>query len=122
VPTTDARRHEAGQTVGDYSTQAMPRMDTSAAAASSQLSTPRGDKHSGSGINATVEMIGSWSSGSSSHGFLHQTGVFTIIDFPLATRTTPLGINDSGRSPATYNTAGGNTHGFIYSAGRLQHG
>ena len=62
-------------------------------------------------------VIGSWSNGSGSHGFLLQSGVFTTIDFPLATRTTPLGINDTGEIAGYYNTAGGNTHGFIYSAG-----
>jgi hypothetical protein len=36
---------------------------------------------------------------------------------PLAPSTTPFGINDIGEIAGYYTDAGGNIHGFIYSAG-----
>jgi hypothetical protein len=44
-------------------------------------------------------------------------GVFTPINFPLATSTRPLGINDTGEIAGSYNEAAGNSHGFIYAGG-----
>ena len=52
-----------------------------------------------------------------SHGFLLQGGVFSPIDFPLATSTTAFGINDSGEIAGLYSDATGDTHGFIFSSG-----
>ena len=49
--------------------------------------------------------------------FLLQAGVFTRIDFPLATRTTAFGINDAGEIAGSYRDATGNSHGFIYAGG-----
>lgn len=52
-----------------------------------------------------------------SHGFLLQGGVFTPVNFPLATSTTAWGISDTGEIAGFYNDAAGNTHGFIYADG-----
>jgi hypothetical protein len=51
------------------------------------------------------------------HGFLLQAGVFTQINFPLATGTAAFGINDTGEIAGFYTDAIGRNHGFIYAAG-----
>jgi uncharacterized membrane protein len=50
------------------------------------------------------------------HGFLLQAGVFTPVNFPLATSTTAFGINDTGEIAGFYSDAAG-SHGFIYAGG-----
>ena len=46
------------------------------------------------GINAAGDIVGGWSDATGPQGFLLQAGVFTSINFPLATSTTAFGIND----------------------------
>lgn len=43
--------------------------------------------------------------------------MFTQIDFPLATSTTALGINDTGEIAGFYRDTTGRSHGFIYAGG-----
>ena len=43
--------------------------------------------------------------------------MFTPISFPLATRTTPFGINDTGEIAGFYSDGAGKDHGFIYAGG-----
>ena len=43
--------------------------------------------------------------------------MFTPINFPLATSTTPFGINDTGEIAGFYSDGAGKTHGFIYAGG-----
>ena len=56
-----------------------------------------------------------WSDATGSHGFLLHGGVFTPIDFPLATSTSAFGINDTGEIAGFYSDAAGNVHGFIFA-------
>jgi uncharacterized membrane protein len=49
-------------------------------------------------------------------GFLYD-GAFTTIDFPGATRTEALGINDRGDVVGSYSTTA--THGFLYRKGEF---
>jgi probable HAF family extracellular repeat protein len=46
-----------------------------------------------------------------------HAGVFTPINFPLATSTSAFGINDAGEIAGFYSDAAGNAHGFIYGDG-----
>ena len=57
-------------------------------------------------------------SDAASHGFLLQAGVFTPINFPLATGTTAFGINDTGEITGYYTDAAGSTHGSFTPVGR----
>jgi probable HAF family extracellular repeat protein len=58
-----------------------------------------------------------WSDATGSHGFLRQAGVFTAINFPLATGTSAFGINDTGEVAGFYSDAAGTNHGFVYADG-----
>ena len=42
-------------------------------------------------------------------------GVYTPINFPLASSTTAFGINDNGEIAGYYTDSAGNTHGFVYA-------
>ena len=68
------------------------------------------------GINTAGDIVGRWLDATGSHGFLYQAGVFTPINFPLATSTTAFGINDTGEIAGFYADAAA-THGFVYAGG-----
>ena len=56
--------------------------------------------------------------GGHDHGFLYHNGAFTIIDYPGATDTWLVGINDKGQMVGAYGTGplvqGANVyHGFL---------
>jgi hypothetical protein len=50
------------------------------------------------------------------HGFLRRGGVFTSIDFPLASATVIWGINDGG-DLAGYYADSSAVHGFVFAKG-----
>src|SRR5438552_3540488 len=53
------------------------------------------------------------------HGFKRwNTGTTHTLDFPGASFTTPLGINDNGTVVGAYDGADGLTHGFIFNNGQ----
>ena len=49
------------------------------------------------------------------NGFLLSGGVFTPINFPLATSTGAVGINDTGDIAGFYTDTAGKSHGFVYA-------
>jgi probable HAF family extracellular repeat protein len=49
------------------------------------------------------------------HGFVLSGGRFSAINFPKATLTQPLGINDNGQVVGHYDSADGKRHGFVLS-------
>jgi len=52
------------------------------------------------------------------HGFTLQNGVFATVDYPGATETDLLGINNSSQMTGYYTDDGGVTyHGFVLSGG-----
>jgi probable HAF family extracellular repeat protein len=53
------------------------------------------------------------------HGFLLANGTFVKLDFPHATFTQALGLNDYNEVVGTYTDAGGNTHGFSWQNGKF---
>jgi hypothetical protein len=69
------------------------------------------------GINATGDIVGIASTGIGSPAFLPSGGVFTPIDFPLATNTTAFGVTDPREIAGYYNDAAGKLHGFVYADG-----
>jgi probable HAF family extracellular repeat protein len=49
------------------------------------------------GINATGQIVGSYSNHGGSHGFLYSSGTYTILDDPLANQgTAASGVNAAG--------------------------
>lgn len=54
------------------------------------------------------------------HGFLLNKGVYTVLDFPGATATTALGIDDGGKVYGSYvtDTPQPQIHHFSYQGGR----
>lgn len=75
-----------------------------------------------SGINDLDEVVGSYSSGNSSHGFLYQNGVYTTIDFPgPVSSNKAIAITNNGEIVGSYlgfNPTG--VHGFTYENGIYQ--
>jgi len=81
------------------------------------------------GINNSGEIAGTYScaaacinpitgetSTAGTHGFLLQDGVYTRIDVPGGSATTPRGISEQGAVVGHYNV-GAVTHGFVYADG-----
>lgn len=65
------------------------------------------------GINSRGDIVGQYSMGGTTRGFLRDKGgSFTSIDFPGGSSTTAQGINPQGHIVGTY-LLGGVTHGFL---------
>ena len=70
------------------------------------------------GSTTTVEIVGGFSTGTSStHGFLYSGGGFTTVDVPGASSTYPGGINDNVQIVGGFQDNIGGSHGFLYSGG-----
>ena len=54
------------------------------------------------------------------HGFLLNGGQFTTIDYPNATYTAAMGINDNGQIVGQYTDHAGTSHGYLLSGGQFQ--
>jgi uncharacterized membrane protein len=50
-----------------------------------------------SGINDAGQIVGAFSDGITTHGFLDTAGSFTTIDVPYKIESYALGINDAGQ-------------------------
>jgi probable HAF family extracellular repeat protein len=72
-----------------------------------------------SGINNLGDIVGAYSDGTGSHGFIYANGVFTTLDVPNSTGTGVSGINDAGQVVGSYTIQphGGPPLGFLYSNG-----
>ena len=51
------------------------------------------------------------------HGFAKSGGTFSNVDFPGATWTQAIGVNDAGQIVGDYLDAASVEHGFVSSAG-----
>jgi probable HAF family extracellular repeat protein len=72
------------------------------------------------GINNSSTIAGYWGDGSvvPNHGFtLVLPNSFTPENFPMATQTQVIGINNTGWTDGFYVDAAGVTHGFTFNAG-----
>jgi probable HAF family extracellular repeat protein len=69
-------------------------------------------------INNAGQIIGGYGNSSGSHGFLYNpnsVNLFTTLDFPGATLTSPTKINASGQIVGLiFNSVGSGEHGFRY--------
>jgi uncharacterized membrane protein len=68
------------------------------------------------GINARGDIVGSYTSGGVTHGFLLSDGVLTTIDYPGAAFTDARGINAKGDIVGAYRMPGEppvNVHGYL---------
>jgi probable HAF family extracellular repeat protein len=70
------------------------------------------------GINARGDIVGSYTKGGVTHGFVWSEGVLTSIDYPGAVSTDARGINARGDIVGAYRVAGEpavNIHGYLLS-------
>jgi probable HAF family extracellular repeat protein len=68
------------------------------------------------GINSSGQVVGFFSNGTGTHGFVYTAGVFTTLDVPGASNTVATGINDSGQIVGYYSDATG-SYGFVDTGG-----
>ena len=69
-------------------------------------------------INKRGEISGFCSTGGRIHGFFRsKKGQYTLLDFPGATLTEAVGINDDGQVVGDYRDSEGRFHGFFWDAG-----
>jgi hypothetical protein len=61
-------------------------------------------------LNEHGDIVGGYSDGTTTHGFLLRKGVFLTLDFPGANDTVPFDINNAGVIVGTYN---GGSRGFV---------
>ena len=113
--------NDAGQIVGGfldssgisygfvYSNGSYTTLTDPAAGASSGTGT------GASGINATAEVVGSYSSGTGAQGYLYDGGTYTNLT-NLGSVTLPQAINAGGQIVGYY-VVGTTYHGFFYSNG-----
>jgi len=66
------------------------------------------------GMNDAGDVVGSYSNGHRSIGFLYSEGIFTKIRVPGAVETTPYGINDNGQIAGVYKSDDSKVHGFFF--------
>jgi hypothetical protein len=74
---------------------------------------PGGKNVTASAINNLNDVVGFYSSGSQTVGFIEKNGVFSSFSFPGSTNTTPFGVNDHDAIVGAYVDAKGATHGFL---------
>jgi hypothetical protein len=74
-----------------------------------------------SGINAAGTIVGSFSNGTITHGFVDTGGAFAAISDPLGVNGTwATGIDNHGDIVGYYVDGGGITHGFVDLGGTYQ--
>jgi hypothetical protein len=64
-------------------------------------------------INNAGEVVGYYTSGSETIGFLKIGSGYTTLNYPGSTDTMPFGINNHGDVAGTYVDSSGGTHGFL---------
>jgi probable HAF family extracellular repeat protein len=70
------------------------------------------------GENNQTQLIGTYLSAGSAHGFIDTNGVFTNVDAPLSLgSTSPEAVNDLGQIVGTFSDTVGE-HGFLYANGK----
>jgi probable HAF family extracellular repeat protein len=72
------------------------------------------------GINASGQIVGTFTNDSGRHGFLYSGGVYTTLDDPSAfgpNGTVATGINASGQIVGDIYNASNQIEGFLYSGG-----
>jgi len=78
------------------------------------LDVTRGAGTAPHGINSAGQVVGTYTEGSRTLGFLYSSGTFSTITVPGATLTSPSGIDNAGQIVGYYDLAGdGNYRGFI---------
>ena len=71
-------------------------------------------------MNKLGAIVGSYlDSGGKMHGFLYHGGAYATLNFPGASNTDALGINDAGQIVGWYLPSGSSvSQGFVYSNGQ----
>ncbi len=70
------------------------------------------------GLNDRGEVVGYYSDGTDTYGFIYSAGSFQIVQFPIgALSTVPLSINDADQIVGYYIDLSGKRHGFMLANG-----
>jgi probable HAF family extracellular repeat protein len=77
------------------------------------------DSVTATGINDKGAVVGFYTTGKITRGFLLQHGSFQHFRFGGGTNTQALGVNNAGQVVGSYVDAAGKMHGFVTSMGRL---
>ncbi|MFY9663790.1 MAG: hypothetical protein WAL67_08385 [Candidatus Cybelea sp.] len=78
-----------------------------------QVTPPDATNVTASAINDNGDIVGFYSSGTSTFGFLDRKGKFSTFSFPGSANTTPFGINDSLAIVGSYVDSNDMMHGFL---------
>jgi probable HAF family extracellular repeat protein len=82
------------------------------------LDDPSGISTVAQGINATGQIVGSYTDNSNkTHGFLYTDGTYVTLDFPGAILTQALGIDASGQVVGIYIDSNSKEHSFLFKNG-----
>ncbi|MBF6596309.1 MAG: hypothetical protein IVW51_17920 [Thermaceae bacterium] len=72
------------------------------------------------GINDLGTIVGQYTSGATSPGFVYANGTFTTINVPTAMQVFVQGINNNGLAIGFYSPDGTHQHGFTYNTKNQQ--
>ena len=72
----------------------------------------------GNGINTQGDIVGNYTIGGVTHGYLQSNAKFTSFDVQNAAYTGVYGIDAAGNMVGRYRLADGVTHGFVFSGGK----
>jgi len=75
---------------------------------------PGADSTQALGINNNGDIVGLYTLGGQTHGFLYKAGTFSSIDVPGAIQTVAQGINDSGLIVGFYSVPFRDGVGFLF--------
>ena len=82
--------------------------------AATLLDFPGADSTAALGVNNLGQVVGTYTAGSTTAGFIYQSGTYTSVSVPGSSTTSGFGINDAGQIVGTY-TSG-------WDPERLHHG
>jgi uncharacterized membrane protein len=83
----------------------------------STIFAPSGSFAWATGLNNSNQVVGYWSAGVTTQGFVYSNGVVNSeFNFPGAVATNPYAINDSGEIVGSWTDSVGFVHGFYWTA------
>ncbi len=77
------------------------------------ITPPGGTNVTATAINNAGDIVGFYSAGSQTVGFLKKNGKFSTFAFPNSTNTQPFGVNSADAVVGQYVDGDGATHGFL---------
>src|SRR5580692_9798306 len=86
----------------------------------STIDVPKGSLTVACGVEIHGDVVGYFTDGAGTHGFVFKDGGFSTITFPGAAWTAAYGVNNAGQIVGGYGSNEFNgRHGFLRSGGRF---